>query len=445
MKKLLVLLTVLMLGAVLYGQTHAVYIEVWDHTGTQPGAGDVTFTAVILDRPAEIIDETFFGWGYGDVIPGFIDGNLGSGGFSTWAPGEILEISATIISTGCNVTNSWVINSGSFEYYPNPGGLEIPACGEDPEIQFPGEGGFNPTTGTTTVGTWSGEGAGYGNGLPNEDLLGDPSNVGPFFTLTLPDGAPVDVTFCIDQAALGYIPINAAYFLNGAWTYIPEDGTQLFWTDPGTDNACVTFNIPVTRADVPIVVAGGANVDDALPVELTNFAAAYEQGEFVTVSWTTESESEMNYYKLYRDGIEIETIEALNQSSTHVYEIKDYPEFDGTYYYTLEAVGFDGTNGFWYSSIDYIVPVEEIIEVTALNNNYPNPFNPSTTIELSVKEGETGTLTIFNAKGQIVDAQSYGTGEHTHTWDATNFGSGIYFYKLKTDSFSEVKKMLMLK
>ena len=83
----------------------------------------------------------------------------------------------------------------------------------------------------------------------------------------------------------------------------------------------------------------------------------------------------------------------------------------------------------------------------ALNQNYPNPFNPATTIGFSLKTASDYSLTIYNVTGQVV-AQFNGSanaGSHTINWDASNQASGIYFYKLDTDSFSDTKKMVLLK
>ena len=294
------------------------------------------------------------------------------------------------------------------------------------------------------VGTPHSPGIGYGTGLPNEDLLSNPSSVGYYFTLTIDDSSPIDVTVCMDHVEAGYIPYNMAYWDNGIWTYV-----ALIWENPGTANSCTTITIdPTSRAnvDIPIVFANGPNPDDALPVELTNFAAINQQGEFVNVSWTTQSESNMSYYKVYREGQEIFQTSALNQVSEQVYSFVDIPEFDGTYYYTLEAVALDGTSAFWGpTEIIFGADVNEITEITQLGNNYPNPFNPTTTINFSVKENETGILTIFNAKGQVVTNETFFSGVHNYNWNADKFSSGIYFYKLQTGSFSEVKKMLLIK
>jgi hypothetical protein len=83
----------------------------------------------------------------------------------------------------------------------------------------------------------------------------------------------------------------------------------------------------------------------------------------------------------------------------------------------------------------------------ALGQNYPNPFNPATTLSFSLATASDYTLTIFNVTGQIVAEFSgnANAGNHSIRWDAANQASGIYFYKLSTDSFSDTKKMVLLK
>ncbi|MDP8323261.1 MAG: choice-of-anchor D domain-containing protein [Candidatus Stygibacter australis] len=83
--------------------------------------------------------------------------------------------------------------------------------------------------------------------------------------------------------------------------------------------------------------------------------------------------------------------------------------------------------------------------VSSLNGNYPNPFNPETTISFQIAVGETGELSIFNVKGQRLIKESFGSGEHTFRWQAKGYGSGIYFYRLSTGSFSKTYKMVMIK
>ena len=82
---------------------------------------------------------------------------------------------------------------------------------------------------------------------------------------------------------------------------------------------------------------------------------------------------------------------------------------------------------------------------TTLLGNYPNPFNPTTTIRFDVQENETATLTIFNVRGQIVEQKIFSAGVHNHEWNAADISSGVYFYRLKSQSYSRIQKMILLK
>ena len=83
-----------------------------------------------------------------------------------------------------------------------------------------------------------------------------------------------------------------------------------------------------------------------------------------------------------------------------------------------------------------------------LNQNYPNPFNPTTQIQFSIPSNDFVVLEIFNALGLKVDEllnQEMIAGNYTINFDATNLSSGIYFYRLSTNYFTEMKKAVLLK
>ena len=83
-----------------------------------------------------------------------------------------------------------------------------------------------------------------------------------------------------------------------------------------------------------------------------------------------------------------------------------------------------------------------------LLQNYPNPFNPATTIEYSVPEQSMVTITIYDALGKEIEQLYSGeksAGTYSVQWNASNYSSGIYFYRLSADKFVQVKKMLLLK
>ena len=83
-----------------------------------------------------------------------------------------------------------------------------------------------------------------------------------------------------------------------------------------------------------------------------------------------------------------------------------------------------------------------------LEQNYPNPFNPSTTISYSISSATPVKLKIYNVLGNeiatIVNEQ-LPAGNYTVEYDAYNLPSGIYFYTLTTNDFSETKKMTLVK
>ena len=66
-------------------------------------------------------------------------------------------------------------------------------------------------------------------------------------------------------------------------------------------------------------------------------------------------------------------------------------------------------------------------------------------ISFSIQDGENGALTIYNTKGQLLETHNYEAGDHQLNWDAAKYGSGIYFYKLETISYTNIKKMIMVK
>jgi len=83
-----------------------------------------------------------------------------------------------------------------------------------------------------------------------------------------------------------------------------------------------------------------------------------------------------------------------------------------------------------------------------LYENYPNPFNPSTSIRFSLPVASQVSLKIYNISGQVMTTlvdQQLSQGNHKFQWQAINMPSGIYFYTLKSGSFMQTKRMLLLK
>ena len=96
---------------------------------------------------------------------------------------------------------------------------------------------------------------------------------------------------------------------------------------------------------------------------------------------------------------------------------------------------------------------EELLITNCKLRNFPNPFNPTTTISYSLKENAKVSLTIFNIKGQKVKTlvnEVLPSGDHSADWNGRDsngkqVSSGIYFYKLKAGDYQRVKKMILLR
>jgi hypothetical protein len=136
-------------------------------------------------------------------------------------------------------------------------------------------------------------------------------------------------------------------------------------------------------------------------------------------------------------------------------------------YYDNLLVTANGYNGVTLLDTQGVTPVHQTAIVPSYNqiHNYPNPFNPSTTISfnLTAKDAEDAKVEIFNVKGQkikelkadmssrpIRQLPERGEISHTITWDGTNaeskpVSSGVYFYKVVTSKATIMKKMLLLK
>jgi hypothetical protein len=84
----------------------------------------------------------------------------------------------------------------------------------------------------------------------------------------------------------------------------------------------------------------------------------------------------------------------------------------------------------------------------SLAQNFPNPFNPSTRISFSVKQSGMVKLAVYDILGKEVATlvrEQLGPGTYEYTFEANQLPSGMYFYRLETESFAETKKMILLK
>lgn len=102
-----------------------------------------------------------------------------------------------------------------------------------------------------------------------------------------------------------------------------------------------------------------------------------------------------------------------------------------------------------YNDIIGIQPISsEVPNSFSLSQNYPNPFNPVTKIKFELPKSTNVKLIIYDALGREITVlvnEKQLAGIYETDWDAANYPSGVYFYKLITDYYSETRKMILLK
>jgi len=83
-----------------------------------------------------------------------------------------------------------------------------------------------------------------------------------------------------------------------------------------------------------------------------------------------------------------------------------------------------------------------------LYQNYPNPFNPVTNIKFDIQKNSFVKLKVYDIVGKEIAAlvnENKSAGSYVVDFDATNLTSGVYFYRIETESFTETKRMVILK
>ena len=186
------------------------------------------------------------------------------------------------------------------------------------------------------------------------------------------------------------------------------------------------------------------------PVELVNFTANFIKNS-VHLNWNTATEV-MNYgFDIERsvngsDWSKIGFINGYGNSNVpHYYTYKDENvDVPGNYKYRLKQIDTDGK--FEYS------PIAETVvfgpDSYTLSENYPNPFNPTTTIEYQVPTDSKVNLKIIDILGRDIETlvdEEVTAGKHKVIFDASSLSSGIYIYQLRTNDKIITRKMMLLK
>lgn len=286
---------------------------------------------------------------------------------------------------------------------------------------------------------------GGGNGLLKSTNYGETWTLQPGFTQSM-WGVHV-------QPTDGNVVITGCYSCGSSWR---SKNGGLTWTQ-----------IPISSTNYQYAIIDSTNQfaaqgtgfyklasDYFIPVELSSFSAQLVNQD-VILNWTTASE-------LNNQGFEIEystdnenfskigfvpgfgTTTEMKSYSFRISNVKS-----GLQYYRLKQIDFDGSATI-YNSVEVTGPVPNTF---VLNQNHPNPFNPSTNISFSLPIEANVTIKLFNLLGQEVTQitnANLTAGNHQIEFNAEGLSSGTYIYSLEAKgtngaNFKSTKKMLLLR
>ncbi|HMN16903.1 MAG TPA: YCF48-related protein [Ignavibacteriaceae bacterium] len=190
-----------------------------------------------------------------------------------------------------------------------------------------------------------------------------------------------------------------------------------------------------------------------IPVELINFSAEQIENK-ILLKWITATETNNSGFQIERQEAKKSRIEDwknigfVNGNGTttepRLYSFVDENLSAGKYQYRLKQTDFDG-------SFEYSNTIEVEISIPtrfSLNQNFPNPFNPSTIIKYSLKDDGRVSLKIFNSLGEEVRTlvnEIKPAGNYEVEFNASELPSGIYIYSIQAGEFISSKKMILLK
>jgi len=208
--------------------------------------------------------------------------------------------------------------------------------------------------------------------------------------------------------------------------------------------------------------------DPPLPVELSSFTASISAHNYISLCWTTQSETGVHGFRIFRAREEnlanalavSPLIAASNSSQAQFYVYEDTTLDDcGTYYYWLQSSDFNGSTQYfgpvtlYYDPQNGDLPTPDVPLATCLKAAYPNPFNPVTYISFELKNEQRVCVSIYNQRGQMVRSWDLGLrapGSHRIEWDGntlegTPCPSGVYLIRMRAGSQDYRSKVVLSK
>ena len=449
-------------------------VEVCTQLGTDPNASNNC-----LSKPVDVVNATA-GFGY-NAYDQTLTYPVGTVAFFCQTPGTMIPTGGVVTDFICAGTfDTWTQTWYGYQYPgvnfytidPGSGGLVLLGAGGNGAVRGLA---WDPTTNQPNGTLYAVDGTSLYtvNNTNGAMTLVGSSGAYDFIALAC---SPAGQLYGFDMTANALISINkttGAGTLVGAFPFdvtyaqgadYDQANNVLYWAawDAGLSQGRFYIVNP-TDASLTLIdyngTAPGMEMDGigiqapAVPVELASFTADVNETS-VTLNWTTSTEKNNYGFEVQRSKSEgeFETIGFVDGNGTssemHYYTYSDVGLNEGIYNYRLKQVDLDGS--FEYSNA---VLVEVVIpDVYSLDQNFPNPFNPSTKISWQSPVGSHQTLKVYDVLGREVatlvneyrDAGSYEV-EFQSAVGNRQLASGIYYYQLKAGEFVETKKMILIK
>ena len=189
--------------------------------------------------------------------------------------------------------------------------------------------------------------------------------------------------------------------------------------------------------------------DYALPVELTTFTVQIKKN-LIELYWQTVTEINNFGFEIQKstnlidwDSIGFLAGHGNSNAPKDYYYHPSNQLIDKNTYYRLKQIDSDGKSQ--YSKIAQVVFT---VNQFQLQQNYPNPFNPTTIIAYSLANDSQVDLSVYDLLGQKMSSlisQRQGAGIYQVEFNGENLPNGIYIYRLKTDQYTQTKKMVLTK
>ena len=195
------------------------------------------------------------------------------------------------------------------------------------------------------------------------------------------------------------------------------------------------------------------DTDNLLPVELTDFQAILD-GPTIHITWNTASELNNAGFSVERalevagPFAELGFVEGGGttlSAQSYAFQDPDWPASAPSVYYRLKQVDFDGTISY-SETVQVELPLPEAVK---LHPNYPDPFNPVTTLSFAIPGAGHVNLSVYDATGRLIEVlldQTMPAGEHRVAFEAhSSLASGTYLYRLETPIHVRTGVMTLLK